>query len=228
MNIRINKLLSDVGLGSRREVEKLVIDGRVTINRRRAILSDVVEESDIVELDGEELPVEEILREYLAEQKTRIAEQLAGMHFNNDFFDEESDYSGGKVQPFGSAKGKSGVKNKSSFRGGKPARFRKFDDEEDFRREKQAHSQKGRGSRKAVPEPRFSGDDSDEDYNFPSFPVERKFRPSSERSSHSFDHASRRQHSGGGKSSDSYRGKSSKKGFVHPKRGGDSFGKKGH
>ena len=78
MNIRINKLLSDVGLGSRREVEQLVLDGRVAINGQRAKLTDQVEEEDIVTLDGDELPVEDIMREYVAEQKMRIAEQLAG------------------------------------------------------------------------------------------------------------------------------------------------------
>ena len=47
MNIRINKLLSDVGLGSRREVEQLVLDGRVAINGQRAKLTDQVEEEDL-------------------------------------------------------------------------------------------------------------------------------------------------------------------------------------
>lgn len=89
MNIRINKLLSDVGLGSRREVEQLVLDGRVAINGQRAKLTDQVEEEDIVTLDGDELPVEDIMREYVAEQKMRIAEQLAGMSLSDDFIGED-------------------------------------------------------------------------------------------------------------------------------------------
>ena len=77
MNVRINKLLSDTGLGSRREVEALIEEGRVWINGDRAELSDVVSEDDVVELDGEELPVRDLLRDMAAEQKQRIAEQAS-------------------------------------------------------------------------------------------------------------------------------------------------------
>lgn len=66
MSLRINKLLSDVGIGSRREVEKYIIDGRVMLNGERAELSDIVVEDDVVTLDGEELPVNDLLREALS------------------------------------------------------------------------------------------------------------------------------------------------------------------
>ena len=62
MSLRINKLLSDAGIGSRREVEKYIVAGRVTLNGERAELTDIVVEDDIVTLDGEELPVNDILR----------------------------------------------------------------------------------------------------------------------------------------------------------------------
>lgn len=140
MNIRINKLLSDVGLGSRREVEQLVLDGRVAINGQRAKLTDQVEEEDIVTLDGDELPVEDIMREYVAEQKMRIAEQLAGMSLSDDFIGEDPYVSStpkrkqmGKKVPYvggGKVAGK-GV--------GKPSKFKKFEDEE----EPFSHGRKG-------------------------------------------------------------------------------------
>lgn len=85
--MRINKLLSDAGLGSRREVEAYVTDGRVMINGQKAILSDVVEEDDIVTLDGEELPVRELIREYAAEQKELLAAK-ARMYVDDDFDDD--------------------------------------------------------------------------------------------------------------------------------------------
>ena len=69
MSVRINKLLSDSGLGSRREVEKYVLEGRVQLNGERAELTDFVVENDVVTLDGEELPVNEILREVLSMEK---------------------------------------------------------------------------------------------------------------------------------------------------------------
>ena len=42
MSLRINKLLSDAGIGSRREVEKYIVAGRVTLNGERAELTDIV------------------------------------------------------------------------------------------------------------------------------------------------------------------------------------------
>ncbi len=52
MNMRINKLLSETGLGSRREVEQLIIEGRVTVNGVLAELTDIIEEEDVVTLDA--------------------------------------------------------------------------------------------------------------------------------------------------------------------------------
>lgn len=63
MSLRINKLLSDTGIGSRREVEKYIVDGRVMLNGEPAELTDIVVEGDVVTLDGEELPVDDLLRE---------------------------------------------------------------------------------------------------------------------------------------------------------------------
>lgn len=69
MSLRINKLLSEAGLGSRREVEKYVIDGDVMLNGERAELSDIVVEGDTVTVHGEELPVDDLIRESIAMQK---------------------------------------------------------------------------------------------------------------------------------------------------------------
>ena len=70
MSLRINKLLSDAGIGSRREVEKYIVAGRVTLNGERAELTDFV-----VTLDGEELPVNDILREALSMKHYLEAQQ---------------------------------------------------------------------------------------------------------------------------------------------------------
>ena len=75
MSLRINKLLSDAGIGSRREVEKYIVAGRVTLNGERAELTDIVVEDDIVTLDGEELPVNHILRESLSMKHYLEAQQ---------------------------------------------------------------------------------------------------------------------------------------------------------
>lgn len=150
MNIRINKLLSDSGLGSRREVEELITDCRVTINGELAKLSDVVEETDIVLLDGEELPVEDIIREYAAEQKMRIAEQVAAMRFaDDDFLTDDDNFARPSMRKQRTSKGSDYTGGKRNAKGGgRPAKFKKFDDEDDFssqnrRYNKSSSSKKG-------------------------------------------------------------------------------------
>lgn len=69
MKIRINKLISDAGLGSRREVESLIRAGRITLNGKRADLGDMVGEKDVVVLDGLDLPIKELVREHIALEK---------------------------------------------------------------------------------------------------------------------------------------------------------------
>ena len=44
MKLRINKLISDAGLGSRRDAEDYIRQGRVKVNGRRATLADLVED----------------------------------------------------------------------------------------------------------------------------------------------------------------------------------------
>ena len=50
--MRINKYLSDAGVASRREADRLIAAGRVTINGREAGLGDQAEEGDEVAVDG--------------------------------------------------------------------------------------------------------------------------------------------------------------------------------
>lgn len=69
MSLRINKLLSEAGLGSRRDVEKYITEGRVMLNDEKAELSDIVVEGDVVTFDDEELPVDDLIREAIAMQK---------------------------------------------------------------------------------------------------------------------------------------------------------------
>lgn len=54
--VRINRYISDKGLCSRREADKWVEAGRVTINKKVATLGDRVLESDTVKVDGKAIP----------------------------------------------------------------------------------------------------------------------------------------------------------------------------
>jgi len=77
MKLRINKLISDAGLGSRRDVEEYIRLGRVKINGRRAQLSDLVSETDVVFFDEVDLPVKELIQEHAAEEKLHTGETFA-------------------------------------------------------------------------------------------------------------------------------------------------------
>ncbi|MEX5213326.1 MAG: pseudouridine synthase [Nitrospiraceae bacterium] len=55
-SIRINKFFTEQGICSRRDADRLVEEGRVTVNGRRAVLGDVVAPCDRVELDGRLIP----------------------------------------------------------------------------------------------------------------------------------------------------------------------------
>lgn len=59
--VRLNKFLSDAGVCSRREADRLIEAGRVEINGRRAVLGDKAEPGDKVLLDGKEVQPQEKL-----------------------------------------------------------------------------------------------------------------------------------------------------------------------
>lgn len=54
-SINLNKFISSTGICSRREAEKFIIDGRVTINGEPTQLGNRVFEGDVVEIDGKPL-----------------------------------------------------------------------------------------------------------------------------------------------------------------------------
>ena len=55
MGVRINKYLSQFGFTSRREADKLILDGRVTVNNKIIQPGYKVQEDEIVKVDGEKI-----------------------------------------------------------------------------------------------------------------------------------------------------------------------------
>ncbi len=51
--MRLNKRLSELGVCSRREADKLIAAGRITVNRKSVTLGQQVTEADAIELDGQ-------------------------------------------------------------------------------------------------------------------------------------------------------------------------------
>ncbi len=50
--VRLNKAISDTGFCSRREADKLIEQGKVTVNGKPAVLGTKVLETDVIEVDG--------------------------------------------------------------------------------------------------------------------------------------------------------------------------------
>lgn len=69
---RIQKILSDLGFTSRRKAEKLIEDGRVTLNDRKAKLGDkALKIQDIIKVDGKEIKKDDKNKYYIMLYKPR-------------------------------------------------------------------------------------------------------------------------------------------------------------
>jgi 23S rRNA pseudouridine2604 synthase len=55
--MRLNKFISESGLCSRREADRFIERGLVTINRRKAVIGDQVKVGDKVSVNGRELEI---------------------------------------------------------------------------------------------------------------------------------------------------------------------------
>lgn len=71
--LRIQKFLSEVGFCSRRKAEKLIIDGKVTVNGRKATIGDKLKNNkDLVAVDGEKIFIDNRkIKIYIALNKPR-------------------------------------------------------------------------------------------------------------------------------------------------------------
>ena len=79
--MRIHKLLSDQGVASRRGAERLIEEGRVTVNGRPAVIGqDVNPARDIVHIDGERVAfVKKAARYYILLNKPQLADQALAL-----------------------------------------------------------------------------------------------------------------------------------------------------
>lgn len=63
--MRIHKVLSDNGIASRRAAEKMIEEGRIAVNGRRAVIGqDIDPMRDVVHIDGERVYFEKKVRKY--------------------------------------------------------------------------------------------------------------------------------------------------------------------
>ena len=69
--MRINKFISKFGSISRRQADRLIFDGRVTVNNQIVELGYIVEDNDNVKLDGEKIKSDSKKYVYLAFNKPK-------------------------------------------------------------------------------------------------------------------------------------------------------------
>ncbi len=99
MNIRINKYISEAGVASRREADRLIEAGRVRINGRAATLGDVVGPGDRVLVNGN--PIESTMqRVYIAYNKP-VGVTSTTEKSDPDNIIKAVAYHGGRIFPIG-------------------------------------------------------------------------------------------------------------------------------
>lgn len=74
MEIRLNKLISDAGICSRREADNWIEMGRVTVNGRHPRVGEKVTIDDLVEVDGEKVTISKRLLQE-AEEAAKLANE---------------------------------------------------------------------------------------------------------------------------------------------------------
>lgn len=84
--IRLNKFISDSGFCSRREADKLIEQGRVTINGRLGVLGDRVSSTDIVSVDGKNIS-KEIQEVFIAFNKPRGITCTTELHVKDNIIE---------------------------------------------------------------------------------------------------------------------------------------------
>lgn len=79
--IRLQKVLAQAGLASRRTAEELILQGRVTVNGKRAVLGQRVDPaSDRIELDGSRVRTETELRYFLLNKPAGVITTARDTH----------------------------------------------------------------------------------------------------------------------------------------------------
>ena len=69
MSIKLQKLLADQGLGSRRTIESWISTKRIKVNRRVATIGQRVSHADLIEVDGKRIRFKSVATEWLLYHK---------------------------------------------------------------------------------------------------------------------------------------------------------------
>lgn len=76
MDIRLNKLISDAGICSRREADEFIKSGRVLVNNKKPRVGQKITSKDVVKVDGEPVSVVKYIQRQ-EEQRAKAQEENA-------------------------------------------------------------------------------------------------------------------------------------------------------
>lgn len=120
MEIRLNKIISEAGLCSRREADHWIETGRVTVNGKQPHVGQKITEADDVRVDGERLPIAKYIRQALDEPSS---DKASSVKPTRSFSSYPHASSSRKSSGYTSETGEDGAAGKSS---GRPSKFGKY------------------------------------------------------------------------------------------------------
>lgn len=70
--MRLNKYIADAGVCSRRKADEMIKEGRVTVNKKEAVIGMEVLPGDIVRVDGEKIKLNTVYEYYMLNKPKRV------------------------------------------------------------------------------------------------------------------------------------------------------------
>lgn len=70
--MRLNKYIADAGICSRRKADEMIKEGRVTVNKKEAVIGMEVLPGDIVRVDGEKIKLNTVYEYYMLNKPKRV------------------------------------------------------------------------------------------------------------------------------------------------------------
>lgn len=85
--MRLNKFLAHAGVASRRKVDALIEQGKVTVNNKRAVLGQKVETGDKIQVNGREVRNEETLEYIILNKPVGVTSTVSDQHAKKTVLD---------------------------------------------------------------------------------------------------------------------------------------------
>ena len=70
--MRLNKYIADAGICSRRKADEMIKEGRVTVNKKEALLGMDISPDDVVRVDGERIRINTVYEYYMLNKPKRV------------------------------------------------------------------------------------------------------------------------------------------------------------